>query len=274
MSPSDPAFPPEIEYIIFTNTLALKVVRVEHSICFWLIPTIMQTVAICAIQHGQALSYPPSRGISTLHRYGNHTHNLFIWLSKYHLSEFTVDQYFSLCPNVTDLLLWTGCDIDRAQLDLMSRLPLTRLSMDLDRIPETTPELIRLFSKITHLEHITPITPSSYPALLKSFTNLTHLALPDGSSQSVVTLLFNDHPRLQVLILLESNTEEILRLTGGFDSNLDDLRVVFMMYKVGSEVEEWRLDVQEGRGMWGLADEAIAERRKLKAAMGGEGKSL
>ncbi len=43
-------------------------------------------------------------------------------------------------------------------------------------------------------------------------------------------------------------------------SNTDDPRVVGVTYGQDSQVEEWLLDVQEGRGMWGSADEVVRKR--------------
>ncbi|TFK65780.1 hypothetical protein BDN72DRAFT_845160 [Pluteus cervinus] len=266
---SSPRLPPEIEYIIFTDSLSLKdgesalnLLSVAKRVHTWLMPEMVRTVAIRTEPRHQ--SHPTRFNINILQTYGVHTRNLFLWLSSRHNQGFTPDQYLSWCPNITNLLLWT--DIDEAQLKLLGNLPLTHLSIDLDDVPNRTPELTRVFSKITHLETLSAIHSDSDRDKLKDFSSLTHLAIPNESNWDILPTFFTNFPTLQVLIYLDGGSGDPMGLVDGFDPNLDDPRVVKLACKPGNEIKEWLLDIQTVEGMWDLAAKAVLERKKLKEA--------
>ncbi|TFK65777.1 hypothetical protein BDN72DRAFT_845157 [Pluteus cervinus] len=260
----DPTFPPEIEYIIFTTALELNnggssarnLILVAKRVHEWLIPKIMRTLAMQAVSPPQR--YPFRWDINTLQQYGRHTRNLFIWTPIGHNED--AHQYLCLCSNVKNLLLWSQDGLNHPQLEALSRLSLTHLSTDLTHISEPSPDLVHLFSKITHLDSLSAIHLE--PSIkVETFTSLTHLAIPylDGNAS---TPLFEKVPTLQVLLLLEHGA--VMGLIEGFDPKVDDPRIVRVTYRFNYEVGDWLLDVEEGRGMWGLADQAVRERKKLK----------
>ncbi|TFK63808.1 hypothetical protein BDN72DRAFT_881881 [Pluteus cervinus] len=269
---SEAIFPPEIEYIIFTDALVLndggrtaqQLILVAKRVHEWLIPRIMRTIAIRKILPTQ--EYPYDLPIQAFQKHGRHTRHLFIWIPTLQTHQATRERCLALCPSTTDLLIWGTTLLNQTTLDAVARLPLTHLSTDLGYFREMTPDLIRLFSRITHFDCLTTITSEAYETKIKYFTSLTHLAVPDRYDMSnIKTSLFEKMPTLQVLILLESG--DAMGLSGVFNVNEDDPRVVRMTFEAKMEVRDWLLDVQEGRGMWGLADEAVKERRKLKEAL-------
>ncbi|TFK65778.1 hypothetical protein BDN72DRAFT_962276 [Pluteus cervinus] len=263
---SDPIFPREIESVIFTDALVLndggesarKLILVAKRVYYWLIPKIMQTIAVRTMAPSR--SYPFRLDLNTFREHGTHTKQFFIWLWDGH--QLTADEYLAHCPNITDLVLWTTTGFKHSVLDVMSHLPLTHLSINLGYVDETTPALISLFSRVTHLDCLTTLTSETYEAKVKYFTSLTHLAIPVGGGQMKIQTLFEKFLKLRVLVVFGSG--KTMGLTGSFDPKQDDPRIVRMTFQPDLEVDEWLLDVEEGRGVWGLADEAVQERKKLK----------
>ncbi|TFK63186.1 hypothetical protein BDN72DRAFT_964069 [Pluteus cervinus] len=266
---SDPIFPPEIEQIIFENALALKLkglddnglnlLLVAKRFHTWLIPKVMETVVVLTARTKYKWE------ITSLEKYGKHTRNLLLWINLYHDQDCPAERYLTNCPNVTNLVLW----VDYVDVPLKEaarlKIPLSQLSIDLEGVTEITPELTQLFSKITHLESLGTLDSETELAPLRQFTCLTHLSIPETSNQGLVPTLFSLLPSLQVLVLsLIGSRSCLMGPDGSFDPKSDDPRIVRMAWQSGKEVQEWLLDIQEGRGMWGLADEAVWERKRRK----------
>ncbi|TFK65038.1 hypothetical protein BDN72DRAFT_962834 [Pluteus cervinus] len=269
----DPIFPLEIENKIFVyavllknqNESALNLLLVARRVHTWLMPELLRTLIIRTVPITN--QYPFRWQISTLEKYGKHVRNLFIWWSRRQVEDLNPDKCLSLCPNVTNLLLWT--ERKDVPVDKMVHLPLTHLSFNLDDTPEMTPEIIQLYSRITHLETISTTTTEEKLAQLKHFTSITHLAVPNTSRFDILPRFFTNRPTLEVLIFLDpgSSYKDPLRLDGVFDPKSDDPRIVRMTCQPDCEVEEWLLNIQMGRGMWEMAEGAVREQKKLRDAV-------
>ncbi|TFK69582.1 hypothetical protein BDN72DRAFT_608223 [Pluteus cervinus] len=278
---SYPIFPPEIEEIIFVDALEpksdgrglLNLLLVAKRIHGWLLAKLFTTVAIRADKLTRR-RYPFPWHINALERYGVHTQHLFIWTSSENDKndeDLQPVQCLSFCPNVTNLVLWTDSDLNQAEVELMSHLPLTHLSINrrMGQLPGDAPVLTRLFSRMTHLEDLGGFTRSCDLEMFKYLTSLTHLAIPDTGNAGVA-MLFGNIPTLQVLVFsIGGEAIGIANWVSGATSlDVDDPRVVRVTFRHDSQVEEWLLDVQEGRGMWGLADEAVRKRKLRQVGWG------
>ncbi|TFK65032.1 hypothetical protein BDN72DRAFT_846115 [Pluteus cervinus] len=269
---SDPVFPPEIEHIISTYALALKardesnlnLLLISKRFHAWLVPELMRTVVVQRTSGTD--KYPWQWKTTILQKYGIHVQNLFLWTYGPQIDYPNPDEYLSLCPNVTNLVMWTERDI--TLIEKLPRLPLTHLSFDLSDIPSMTPELSQLFSKITHVDVMTGANTEPRLDQLKHFTSITHLAVPEVTPWNLLPRILETNLTLQVLILLDGRCrrDAPLRLEGGFDPKVDDPRIMKVTCQPGCEIEEWLLDVQKGRGMWGIADDAVRERKVLRDA--------
>ncbi|TFK65029.1 hypothetical protein BDN72DRAFT_219234 [Pluteus cervinus] len=268
---SYPHFPPEIENIIFTNALAIKLrsskgaanlMLVAKRVHTWLISLSMRTIAIRAVPHAQ--KYPRRWSTEALKKYGKYTRNLFLWITSGHNDSITPDDYLSWCPNVTNLVLWT--DQEYFPRIHLASLPLTHLSTNLEDISDMTPELKQLFSKITHLEVLNCISSSHDFFRLQPFTSITRLAVPSASSKKIPPMLFVEHPTLEVFVFADSGDglDTPLRLEDNFDYKLHDPRIVELTCEYENEIDEWLLDVETGLGLWGLADDVAQQRKVLK----------
>ncbi|TFK59535.1 hypothetical protein BDN72DRAFT_966038 [Pluteus cervinus] len=260
-----PIFPLEIEYIIFTTALQLRLedndrvdlILVAKRVHEWLISKIYQTMAVQTTP--PYLKYPNRLTINNLRKYGHHTQNLLVSLDS------TVwipgDRYLSFCPNTTNLVLQTRNHPNRTYLERISCLPLTHLSIDMIYPPSSTPGLFPLFSRITHLRVFHSLSSDN----TTRFTSLTHLAIFSTNNEMIHTSILENHPKLEVLVLLEWGL--VVEVTGIFDAEVDDPRIVRITYRNELLVGDWLLDVKEGRGMWGLSDEEVRKRKKLKEAL-------
>ncbi|TFK65769.1 hypothetical protein BDN72DRAFT_179786 [Pluteus cervinus] len=259
-----PIFPPEIECIIFLTAFELKPVDndivdlllVAKRVHEWLIPKVYQTLVVQRIPPYR--EYPIRLTINNLRKYGHHTRNFFVSLGS--TRWIAQDQYFSFCPNITNLVLRTKTQLDRTHLERISSLSLTHLSVDMIGPPSSTPGLFPLFSGITHL----CVFRSLLSGDTTRFTSLTHLAILNTYNEAVCTSILENHPKLEVLVLLQWGF--VVGVTGSFDLGVDDPRIVRITYRDEVLVEDWLSDVKEGRGMWGLADEKVRQRKKLKEA--------
>ncbi|TFK69581.1 hypothetical protein BDN72DRAFT_840182 [Pluteus cervinus] len=207
---SDPIFPPELEEVIFTNALAVKsdgesalnLLLVARRIHYaWLMQTLIKTIAISHRRVSSLRKYPFRWDISTLERYGMHTRHFFIWESDFQQEGIKPAQYFSSCPNITNL--WCDSDLDQDDVELFSFLPLTHLSIDLNLLPEPTAKILQIYSGITHLETFNGFNlPSELDQKtpLQYFTSLTHLAITEEHDQDFIPFFFGNIPTLQVLI--------------------------------------------------------------------------
>ncbi|TFK69599.1 hypothetical protein BDN72DRAFT_959467 [Pluteus cervinus] len=283
---SDPILPPEIEYTIFMGALAIKgtsesagnLVLVARRVHMWLIPKIMETFAIRTYPPAQ--NYPVSWSVDTLVKYGVHTRNLFVWTSPYPSSpsyDPLASKYISLCPNLTNLVLWSAhsMEIPYAQLEEIAHLhSLTHLSINLKKIPSLAWEnstLLRVFEKITHLHNVALIDSSDDITLFNHFTSLTHLTFPYLSDEAFIPLFLTSLPTLEALIVLENHYNGVDSMSVRHDCPLsvDDPRIVKIacQSQAEKELDEWLLQVQEGQGIWGLADQAIREGQKQKGQL-------
>ncbi|TFK69600.1 hypothetical protein BDN72DRAFT_840194 [Pluteus cervinus] len=267
-----PIFPPEIEYNIFTIALEPKLenngrdvvdlILVAKRVYEWLIPKIFQTLAVQRIPPSR--KYPLQWQLNSLEIYGKHVQHLFVWMSAYYNGPISQDQYICLCPNITNLVLWTQNHPDRTHLARMSHLPLTHLSTDTTGLPKSTPELYPLFSRITHLTIVNSTLEHERPT---RFTSLTHLAIPNPYDKTIVVFILRCYPTLKALVLWEHGTA--FKVVGGFKPSVDDPRVVRMNITMrnNNPVRNWLLDVKDGQGVWGLADETVGKRWNLKEAL-------
>ncbi|TFK65033.1 hypothetical protein BDN72DRAFT_962829 [Pluteus cervinus] len=256
---ADPIFPPEIEHIIFTSAVKnqnlrpfpINLILVARRVYEWLIPVIYRTISL---QEGH--EYPIQWDAEKLAKYGIYARHLFVWKPSSHFRDTPQATKIPLvlCPNVTDLLWWPRNY--KADTGAISHLPLTHLSILLN-IVQQTPHMIQTFSNITHLDNIGSFTDDI--TLVNHFTSLTHLSVHGNDGR--IPRFFEKLPGLQVLINYSCRagiTSPILR---DFDPDKDDPRLVRMIRGTGG-FEHWLADINGGRGMWGLAEEAIEMRKK------------
>ncbi|TFK65775.1 hypothetical protein BDN72DRAFT_179872 [Pluteus cervinus] len=263
MQMAHPVFPPEIECLIFTAALEMKLedkervdlLLVAKRVYKWLLPRIFRTVAIRAMPPSRR--YPRLLSVNALEKNGHHTRNLLLSISYDFTEWIPQDRLLSFCPNVTNLVLHSRNHPERIHLEHMACLPLTHLSTDMEGLPNSAPELLPLFSRITHLSTI-HLLSNDNPT---RFSSLTHLAIVKADNEMDYTLILKDYPELEVLVLLESGLA--VEVVGVFDAKVDEPRMVRITFRDDDLMEDWFLDVKEGRGMWWLAHDEVRRRRKL-----------
>ncbi|TFK59538.1 hypothetical protein BDN72DRAFT_966040 [Pluteus cervinus] len=265
---ADPIFPPEIEHLIFTHALAqqdlvpfpFNLIFVAKRVHHWLTPKLYETICI---GKEKATEYPIKWDRAKLEKYGRFTRNLFLWALEPELALL----FLTSCPNVTNLLFWVAMNPDL--MNAISRLRLTRLSINLQAIRNLTPGLIESFSTITHLEFHGRVNPDL--GYITHFTSLTHLAISYFyvTYRAILPVVFDRFPDLQAVISLN-----LLRLRERGvsvveeNSDLDDIRVVRTTVGLDSVVEAWLGDIKHGQGIWGSADETITRRRREREEAG------
>ncbi|TFK65766.1 hypothetical protein BDN72DRAFT_179690 [Pluteus cervinus] len=221
----------------------------------------METISIRTIP---AQKHPFQWDVTALRKYGTHTRNLFIWTSLHNYKDPLVPLYLSLCPNVTNVLLWS--DLTDPQLEQLARLPLTDLSISFSEV-YSKPNLFPLFSKITHLEALINVESESQFTLFENFTSITHLMVSTQSNLSILPRLFKKLPTLRVLIMMVGQHRPAIGVVGHYDPNEDDPRIVKMVPNLDDRSDDWLVRIRKGRDIWTLADEAVRERQKLNGSL-------
>ncbi|TFK65781.1 hypothetical protein BDN72DRAFT_962279 [Pluteus cervinus] len=258
---ADPVFPPEIEHIIFTHALAQQgfvpfptnLILVAKRVHLWLIPKLFETISV---NHRHGGDYPIKWDPTRLERYGPFVRNLFLWASSQEMSVLCL----SSCPHVTNLTFWVATKQD--MMGAMSHLRLTHLSINFTLLAAPTPAIIETFSRVSHLDLLGRL---DIEGPITHFTALTHLAISSYDiTDELLRILFDRFSKLEVVVSLNVSTlyEGGVVVEGEFNPDVDDPRIVKMVCTFESGVEDWMEDVKYGRGMWGLADDAIVERRR------------
>ncbi|TFK65037.1 hypothetical protein BDN72DRAFT_962833 [Pluteus cervinus] len=256
----NPTFPPEIEHIIFTaavehqdlSSFPINLILVAKRVYQWLTPIIYRTISL-----HENHEYPNQWNPEKLAKYGNYVRNLFVWVPSSRFNKASPHLPLSLCPNVTNLLWWSPAN--EAEIIAMSQLPLTRLSIDLNDI-ERALNTTKEFYRVTHLDSLGLFTEDL--SILDRFTCLTHLSILGDGGFASISPIFERVPKLQVLIYYNCKQGVTKAVVQDFRPESDDPRLVRMTCGVGGGFEDWFEDIIGGRGIWGLAEEAIEGRKK------------
>ncbi|TFK65784.1 hypothetical protein BDN72DRAFT_180031, partial [Pluteus cervinus] len=241
----------------FPLNLILIARRVHH----WLIPKIYETIII---HENKDKGYPIKWDRVNLEQFGHFVQNLFIQASPSPASSLL---WLKPCPNVTNLSCWVH--ISQDMMVTMSHLRLTYLSINPNTIQHPSPSLIEAFATVTHLDCLGHVDIALGNIIC--FTSLTHIAVSRYNiiERPILPILFDRFPRLQAVISLKvaDSYERRVSVVEDFDPDSDDPRVVKISFPLENGVGDWLEVVRHGRGIWGLADEAINSRRGAKGNM-------
>ncbi|TFK69501.1 hypothetical protein BDN72DRAFT_959570 [Pluteus cervinus] len=259
--------PPEIEYEIFILAFcnnkreATNLLRVAKRVAEWLIPMLYEVVVLAHGMHRQ--SYPP---MESLQLHGRHVRHLLV--SSFP-SPTDGHALLSTCPNVSDLVFWSGVQ-NTAQI---LNLPITRLyfenndfiGAELWGLPKT-PQIEQWCSHITHLVLGSDINYSSSVALddlkvLTLFPSLTHFMTFSWNKPPVIRRLLVCCLHLQVFVWLwgRGEAEDPTHVVEGEDEcPVDDPRIVTLN---GTYVRDWMRSFQGEDDFWILAEREIQRKR-------------
>ncbi|TFK69479.1 hypothetical protein BDN72DRAFT_897258 [Pluteus cervinus] len=256
-----PVLPPELEQQIFTMGFhedeqmveCCNLLLVAKRAFEWIAPLVYQVVIIHS-----ARRWPPM-GLKShkLPRYGRYVHHLLLEDGRQH-------EYLTHCPNITNLALVHLRDTSAMHSDgwkALATLPLRELSIDIRNLP-TTPQLILLFSRITHLD-LAYFAPWPWHALdaLSHFTSLTHLMMmSDSCTDDDINRITNRIPHLKVFIIVRYVREYKMFETVWIDK-LSDPRVVTLTCTF---VAHWQATAQglDSENPWLFAEGVIARRQR------------
>ncbi|TFK60808.1 hypothetical protein BDN72DRAFT_965510 [Pluteus cervinus] len=257
---SDPAFPPEIEEIIFSlcvqtdrenNTnLLLVAKRVDQ----WLRP---QLYKVAIVHDNRRYFGRPRFNGELLKKYGQHVRRLLLWpVSTDESCLHKTATCLSWCPNVVDLTLWQpDPGYDQRLVDQLLSLPLLHLSFDITRFHN---ELMKWpisrtvsFTSVTHLHLIGIHITVRAEEIKQYFPNLTHMALNGNMGISHNSILHCWKNELKVLRWHTSQTNSVS----------DDPRVV-VMQPVRNYVHDWNEATEDGSSFWRRAEVEVERRRR------------
>ncbi|TFK65211.1 hypothetical protein BDN72DRAFT_207567 [Pluteus cervinus] len=254
---TDARFPLELERIIFLMALqnrlsdAPNLFSVARRVHDWLVPKAFEVVVL---QHRQ--SYPIGFTKDKFQRYGKHVRHLLI--SSIPVGFDSASVYISFCPHVQNLALWTGHN--PTEIEAIIKLPLTHLSVNIDRMGPLSPPLLHLFSMITHLDVVGSFFSWDECASLIHFPILTHLAIFRGSLPAIVPLILEQLPQIQVLIWRGNSPDEKLKESEFPESSsFDDERLVCIECE---DCEDWLNGARGGQDMWRFAESLVESRRE------------
>ncbi|KAJ7059941.1 hypothetical protein C8F01DRAFT_1143512 [Mycena amicta] len=247
----DPAFPPELERVIFElaawddRDMMKSLLCVARRVRIWIQP-LVHRVYIVSTSDSTSLSRlqtlvgeRPTRAKKDVFTIGN-------------FSRAVIQPILSACTNIIDLGLWTA--------DNHFTLP-----------PQG---LLAPLSRVTHLDIITPTSnPSVSPKLLDvlrspAFPALTHVAFTDFPEfiDDVLSIPERKATLRLVVICLEvtdylSKDEDVARR----EEEIKDPRFCVARYE--DFLRDWEIGAWGGRDFWARAEERVADRRATLKSM-------
>lgn len=209
---------------------------------------------------------PKEFSLDELKEYGHHIHHLLLydWNGCP-----TQTEYLTFCPNVVNLALWTG-SYSNNTIQELSHLPLKRLSIDLSQFSESvtgtyiiTPELITVFSNITHLDVASMISMWDDCEALAHFRVLTHLALFSGTDVNTFHQILEKVEGLKIIIWLSGSELGIKETPESFPEQIQDDRVVALEC---CYIKDWEAGARGEEDMWAVAEKIVEARRAQNLA--------
>ncbi|KAJ7048345.1 hypothetical protein C8F01DRAFT_1192090 [Mycena amicta] len=274
----DPALPPELERIIFElvawndKDMMKLLLCVAPRVRIWIQPLfhrvyIVSTSNLASFSRLQTLvDKRPTRAKRDV---------LFLGVSSAsgNFSRAVIQPILSACTNVIDLGLWTADVYPELLRDMQQLTSLTRLSIDLlelfggeNHFTLPPPGLLAPFSRVTHLDIITPASnPSVSPKLLDvlrspAFPALTHVAFTDFPEFIDDILSIPERKRtIRLIVVALEVTDYHAGNVARWEEEIKDPRFCVVRYE--DFLRDWETGAWGGRDFWALGEERVAERR-------------
>ncbi|TFK64499.1 hypothetical protein BDN72DRAFT_901510 [Pluteus cervinus] len=255
-----PAFPPEIEELIFSLSAQSDLesskilIFVAKRVYEWLKPHLYK---VAILHDNQADCGRLELDSKLLKIHGHHVRHLLLWYRPW--DEMFVHNpatFLSWCPNVVDIALWRVETVyDGDLVDQLLALPLTRISFDVTRLnDDITKYSISKpisFTSVTHLELNGMEIRFPVDKIKGYFPSITHMALEEDLKLPVKDILDCWGDQLEVLIWYH-----------GTKSVSDDPRVV-VLSPSGEYVRNWNEATKDGpSSVWRKAEEEVKRRRR------------
>ncbi|TFK66902.1 hypothetical protein BDN72DRAFT_961427 [Pluteus cervinus] len=257
--PLVPVLPPELERIIFLHAVHNDIKNVRNYLVVakrvrdWLMRAVFEVM----ILHPTC---PKEFSLDELKKYGHHVQHLLLYTWN---NPITAAEYLTSCPNIVDLALWIGMYTSDT-IQALSHLPLKRLSIDLPQLSEPhiyilTPELITVFSNVTHLDIANAISVWAHCEALVHFRVLTHLAVFSSTEVDIFRMILDRVEGLKVVIWLSGSDLGVDReeTPEGIPGEIQDDRVVGLEC---SYVEDWEDGARGEEDMWTIAEKIVEAR--------------
>ncbi|TFK64500.1 hypothetical protein BDN72DRAFT_846545 [Pluteus cervinus] len=265
MSSSDPAFPLEIEEMIFSlcvqNDLknGKNLILVAKRVYEWLKPQLYKVVILHDESDDDSHFGRPKCNIELLKTHGHHVRHILLWESDIISDDprlYNPATCLSWCPNVVNIALWrVETTYNEHLIDRLLSLPLTHLSFDVTWLDE---ELRRhaiskrvCFTSITHLDLNGMEITLRVEKIKEYFPSLTHIALGEALELPAKAILDCWGDQLEVLIWYS------------YDDNgvSDDPRVV-VISEPRQYVHDWNEAAMDGpSSVWRRAEMEVKRRR-------------
>ncbi|TFK62177.1 hypothetical protein BDN72DRAFT_848943 [Pluteus cervinus] len=261
MSSSNPAFPLEIEEMIFSlcvqNDLrnSKNLILVAKRVYEWLKPQLYKVV----ILHDDKSHFGrPKCNAELLKTNGRYVRHILLWDvvsddPRLHNSAACL----SWCPNVVDVALWrAGTTCDENLIDRLLSLPLTHLSIDITWLDEEIMDHAiskpMWFTSITHLDLIGKVITLQVEEIEDYFPSLTHIALAKSMGLPAKAILDCWGDQLEVLIWYFYDTSKVY----------DDPRVV-VISELRQYLHDWNEAATDGpSSVWKRAEMEVNQRRQ------------
>ncbi|TFK65814.1 hypothetical protein BDN72DRAFT_179087 [Pluteus cervinus] len=240
--------------------------RVSRAVHIWMKPLLLG-VYICN-DGADYRPWPVEPDVSWFAKNGRYIRHMLFGMSIP-----TIEECISLCPAIQNLAVWVNwakTDISKL-LPILNRLPLRRLSIDLDHLLTLksnsftpTDAQAPLFVNLTHLDLVNECAKWEELEGVAHLPNLTHLALPETATRDhtgAVRGALTHCKELKVLIVLYMGfAESVTSLV--FDQRetqniSDDPRLVGISC---SFLADWEAGALGRDDMWIKAEQAIAAR--------------
>lgn len=179
----------------------------------------------------------------------------------YSVKAATACSILAACTAVESLACWVDSDGSSELPLLISRLPLRRLSIELEHFAGIPLTSLTWLSSLTHIDLI-PWRP--FPAqglsILRHFSRLTHVALyPDAMEGEMehVAMVCSSCPCLQVLIIADTDGYTGLVLPPAHDPRMVEQKPILNI------VEDWEATYSGCEDMWSRAEIVLDQRKAL-----------
>ncbi|KAJ7290195.1 hypothetical protein C8J57DRAFT_1275391 [Mycena rebaudengoi] len=235
-----PKLPPELECQIFEtaardyrdhlqSTQVINLSLVARRVHFWVEPVFLEVIAL--LDKGHAEKFLKLVDMKPEGFFANVVRALCL---PYHVDAKNASRILSICTGVRMLACWVD-SLDAPDLPLLisaciSRLPLTRLEIEVEHFLDIPLDTSTWLSSLTHLdltfwEDVEDSAPQILSAL-GQLPGLSHVAMASGDL-ALARALCSKYPNLQVV-----------RIGSGEDFTDEDPRIVLRQSDI-SAVEEW-----------------------------------
>ncbi|KAJ7058901.1 hypothetical protein C8F01DRAFT_1147473 [Mycena amicta] len=264
-----PILPPELERIIFElsawqdRATALKLLVVARRAHIWIEPLFWKVILLdTKATLGHLL---PSNGPAHIKDLAVNAESI--------VSLAETNQLLSVCPNITNLALWTVNILPDLGTELQQPTKLTRLSINISLLDNADlgPAHFAPLLNVSHFEVYGKAASLALLSIFRALPALTHLAFAGRIYTpevfKAVLQACDDSLRLLVFIFEDSSHFAVAPGAGDISMAVAEEEIAdsrFCVVECLDPIADWLLGAWGGRDFWCRGEERVAERARAR----------